>query len=55
MFLQGVLKQTQPYLEKRGVRAAEKARQGMQDADAGAAKAVADIENANTEERNFDL
>jgi hypothetical protein len=53
--LQRVLKQTQPYLEGRGAKAAEKARLGRQAADLQAAKAVKNIESSATEERNFDL
>lgn len=55
IFLQKVLKQTQPYLEGRGAKAAEKARLGRQAADLQAAESVKHIESSQTEDRKFDL
>ncbi len=53
--MQRVLKQTQPYLEERGAKAAERARQGREAADMGAAAALKNMQTSNKEERNFDL
>ena len=55
IFLQRVLKQTQAYLEGRGAKAAEKAREGRREADIQAAKAVENIQSTEKEGRDFDL
>ena len=55
LFLQKLLKQTHPYLAKRGAEAAQKAVWGLEEADARASEAMQRRKADGTDARQFDL